>query len=465
MTLAATPAEPLLPTSQRGRWLVVGVIALALLLRCGVVVNERSTYQPQTDALHFDHLATSIAAGDGFGETIQPPMIGPTALRAPGYPVVLAAVYVVFGDHSYTMALLLNALLGAAVVAMVGLVGTQLLGRRVGFVAMALAAVHPGMVLIGTSLQLEPMITLLALGALAAALEHRRAPRGLLWPLAAGVLLGAAVLTREQAFFFLPPIAWLLWTADGTRPPWRDRVALRPVAVTALAAFFVVLPWTIRNAVQLDAFVPVTTSAGFGLVGTYNETSEANTVHPGQWITPYEDPRTADVMLALDDPTEVRMDAELRDLTVDIVREHPTYPLRVAFWNTVRGLDLDGGDYTRFIAPYLPYPDWLLTPSIVFGWLVLALATVGAFTRRIRSVPIAIWVIPVTAFAFMIVFLPFSIRYRALLEPFLLFLAASIAVTLYDRSTGAPADDPDPAPPTPGPRRRPPLVAAPPPSG
>ncbi|MGH9137821.1 MAG: hypothetical protein ACRD0G_12350, partial [Acidimicrobiales bacterium] len=92
----------ILPAGRRGRWLVVAVLGLALLLRIGVVLENRAEYEPRTDALQFDHLATSISNGDGFGPSPQPPAEGPTALRAPLYPAVLGAVYVVFGERSWT---------------------------------------------------------------------------------------------------------------------------------------------------------------------------------------------------------------------------------------------------------------------------------------------------------------------------------------------------------------------------
>jgi 4-amino-4-deoxy-L-arabinose transferase-like glycosyltransferase len=447
--------ERILPTSRRGWWIVGLVLLAAVGFRVGVVLAIKGGYHPETDALQFDQLATRLARGYGFGPAPQAPMIGPTALRAPLYPLLLAGTYALFGIHSYTSGLVVNAVLGVVVVALVGVVGTQLCGRRIGGTAMGLAAVFPPMVLTGSSLQLEPLLTALCLGSLAATLQHRRAPRGLLWPIVAGACLGLGVLAREQAFFFLPVIAWLLWTASGSRPPWRDR-ATRTALVAPICAVLVVLPWTIRNAVELHAFVPVTTSAGFGLAGTYNDTAEAQR---SRWIPPYNDPRAEEVILGLHNPTEVRMDAALRHLSLEIVRETPSYPVATGFWNTIRGFDLDGGAYTRLIAPFVPYPSWLLNPSIWAGWLLLGLAILGVTTAAIRTAPRSVWLIPIALTAFMAVALPFSIRYRALLEPFTIVLAAGAVVALADAARRTtPASAPAP-PPSTGRRRQ--LVAAP----
>lgn len=440
-TGSSDDGAPVLPVSRTGKWLVVAVLFLALFLRVAVTFESRSDYVPQTDARHFDLIATSLANGDGYGDAVVPvEAVGPSALRAPLYPFSLAAVYVVFGDHDWTAGRLANAALGTLLVAMIGLVAALLFSRRIAFVAMAIAAVHPTLVLVGSSLNLEPLLVTLSMATLAVALFYRRSPRGLALPVAAGVLLGLTILTRELGFLLLLPIAWLLWTG---RPRF-SRHALMPPVVAVVAAFVVVVPWTIVNYVRLDAFVPVTTSSGYGLAGTYNETARANRA---EWIGPDFDPETAAIIAGIDDPTEANIDKELRSASIDFVREHPTYPVEVAFWNTVRLFDLDGGDYNRSIAPFVPYPGWLTKISIVASFGLLILAIIGAFFRAARRVPLAVWAIPVLTYVFMVITLPASIRYRASLEPFFILLAslpvAAVLERVLDRRSAA-APEPSP---------------------
>jgi 4-amino-4-deoxy-L-arabinose transferase-like glycosyltransferase len=422
--------EGVLPRTNRGRYLVLALLGLALLLRVGVVLENRHEYRPLTDAAHFDLIAGQMADGKGFEGANLPPTEGPSAIRAPGYPAVLAAVYLVFGNDSWTMGRLLNAAIGTALVALVGLVAAQLWSRREGLLALAMAAVYPPLILVGSSLQLEPLLVSLALAALAVALHHRRRPSGLLWPVVAGVLLGLAVLTRELAFAFLVPVVWLVWPSgeDGRRHLTREAL-MAPLALV-VAAFLVVVPWTARNAVQLDAFVPITTSAGFGLVGTYNDTSRAN---DAQWIQPYDDPELAELMLAQEHPTEVELDGVLRDYTVDYIREHPGYPVEVAFWNTVRMFELDQGDYSLFISQFVPYPRYLTKASILSFYALAVLAAIGLFMPLTRRIPKVIWVAPVLSYVVLVVLLPGSVRYRASLEPFFILLATATAAWVLDR--------------------------------
>jgi hypothetical protein len=95
----------------------------------------------------------------------------------------------------------------------------------------------------------EPLFMALLWGALALLLAADASERPYTAALA-GVLLGLAALTRDPALYFAPvAVAWLL-----VRRPAR---AWRPAIAFATAVVLTILPWTIRNWVRYDAFVPV----------------------------------------------------------------------------------------------------------------------------------------------------------------------------------------------------------------
>jgi hypothetical protein len=122
-------------------------------------------------------------------------------------------------------------------------------------VAGALVALYPDLVWFTAHFWSETLfLALLWWGferLLAAQASGERAPA-----LAAGLLFGLAALTRETVLYFLPLAALWLWEAR------RD---VRPAAAFALAATLVILPWTGRNWVVWDAFVPVSTAGGLNL--------------------------------------------------------------------------------------------------------------------------------------------------------------------------------------------------------
>src|SRR5690349_7891023 len=177
---------------RRFGWAVGAVLVLALVLRIGYVALTPG-YAIVDDARDYDAHARSIAAGDGFAR-LGPGPERVTAFRPPAYPLLLAGVYRLTGHETkadtrrVVDGRIANALVGTAIVALIGVLALQLFDRRVALVAMALAAVYLPLILIGGALMSEPLFTALLLGALAAAIAHRRSAHRLRWVLLAGVL-------------------------------------------------------------------------------------------------------------------------------------------------------------------------------------------------------------------------------------------------------------------------------------
>jgi 4-amino-4-deoxy-L-arabinose transferase-like glycosyltransferase len=430
-----SPASPrLLPSTRRG-WQFVGVVVgVAFVLRVAVVLATRHSYHPLNDAVSYDFIANSMAHGHGYGNTLIVPAAGASSYRAPMYPAVLAIAYAIFG-HSITIGRLEQAVIGSAFVVMVGIVATQLWSRREGAVAMAIAAVHPTFILYGSGLQLEPLLMTLSMSTLAAALQHRRHPRGLLWPAVAGLLLGLALLTRELAAALVLPVGWLLLTAG--RPRSSDARRWGRAALAAPAAFLVVIhvshvPWTVRNELRLHSFQPVSTSQGYTLAGTYNNSSLHNQTWPALWIPPYYDPTLGKLLLTRPHPSEVWTDEVTRSAAITFIKHHPSYLAKVAYWNTVRLFDLDGTKAALFDAQFLPYPRALTVAAVFASYLLELLAVVALFLRRTWTAPRVVWLIPILAFV-PIALISGFLRYRASIEPFTLLLATVTVVHYAER--------------------------------
>jgi 4-amino-4-deoxy-L-arabinose transferase-like glycosyltransferase len=251
-----------LPTAA---WLI---LLLALLLRVGYMVATPG-YELVHDATDYDRAARTVAAGDGW-----PLSHGrATTFRPPAYPLLLAGVYKVAGVEHGTKhervvpARILGILIGTLIVAMIGVIARQLWGRRVMLLALAGAAVYIPLILVGGAVMSEPLFALLLLGALAAAIQHRRSTHRWRWVVTAGVLAGLTCLTRANALVLLLPLGLAVWTV---RPRWSVRALAAPALLVVLA-LLTISPWTIRNAVVFDRFIPVSTQLGSALAGTYND--------------------------------------------------------------------------------------------------------------------------------------------------------------------------------------------------
>jgi 4-amino-4-deoxy-L-arabinose transferase-like glycosyltransferase len=419
----------------RRRWaMVAGLLVLALVLRLGYVAVTPG-YTIVHDARDYDHHAVSIAAGDGMA------LLGPgpsrhTAFRPPGYPYFLAGIYRLGGrdwlrSHDRIVAgRIANAVVGTAIVALLGLLCAQLLGRRVALVAMALAAVYLPLILVGGALMSEPLFAALLLGALVAAVQCRRSAHRWRWVVLAGVLGGLAILTRANAAVLLLPLALAVW---DVRPRWSWRALALPALLVAVAAL-TVAPWTVRNAVELHAFVPVTTQLGTALAGTYNVEARADTHRPASWRSLRRVPELQYLVRTSvwRRTPEATLERRLRAVALRFIADHPGYVPKVVYWNTRRALELAGLTWARHTYSTVSVgPGWA-DAGVVMFWLCALLAIAGALTRRARRIPFHVAAVPVLLWLSVVVLAFETPRYRTGIDPFVVLLAAVALVAAWD---------------------------------
>lgn len=421
------------PTHQRRRvpWFAVAalvVIALALVLRL-LYVDATPGYALRHDARDYDRHAQSIAIGEGYSRRLA--YGRPTAFRPPGYPYFLAGVYRLAGVERAPVlqrvraARLAGALVGTAVVALIGLLALQLWGRRMSILAMALGAVYVPLILVGGAVMSEPLFVVAMLAAMAAAIHQRRSRHRYGFALLAGVLAGLAILTRANAVVLLLPLAFAVW--DGSpRRSWR---ALGPAAALTAAAVLTVAPWTVRNAEVLHSFVPVSTQLGSSLAGTYNDAARTDQNNPGAWRSIKRVPEYRSLWRHVRSTPEPVLEARLRRAAVRYIRAHPLYPAEVGFWNTARMLDLAGHRRWRATAATISVePGWADRGVICF-WIFAVMAIAGAATRLARGVPTWVWAVPALMFLSVVFLAVETPRYRTALDPFIVLLVAAAAAT------------------------------------
>jgi 4-amino-4-deoxy-L-arabinose transferase-like glycosyltransferase len=284
---------------------VVG--AAALVVRLAWVLAVRRPGFAFNDAIMYHTTAMSLRAGDGY----VPLTGGPTARWPPGYSTLLAGVYGVFGVRPVAGEIV-NAVIGAATVVLLMLAVERAIDRRTAIVAGVLLAVLPGPILWTDVLVAETLYTAIFVLALLV-LVH--ATPTLRWMVALGLVIGIGALVRGEALTWgLLPIV-LFWR-DLPKP-----VLARRVAVLAAVAALVMAPWTVRNAVVMDAFVPVATNASQTLwSGHHAGATGAQTYPPDD----YEDRFAPELP-----ERELEASAALRDDAVEYMLTHPVRELQL----------------------------------------------------------------------------------------------------------------------------------------
>ena len=411
------------PSAGPGRADTVAAIVWVVLLvafaaRAAAAFDARGI-APVSDAFDYARHAHSIAAGNGYPDTLYAAPGSPTAIRPPALPHLLGGVEAVTGSPSLAP-LLMQALLGTLAVALVWFIARELFGDRPALIAAGLAAIFPPLVLITRAPLTEVLFVPLELAVVALVLLARRSQAPWKLALAAGVLCGAAALTRQAGLFLLLPLAVGLFTAFDRR-----RAAIATAAAVA-ATVLVVAPWTARNAAEFDRFIPVALQDGFLLSGTYNPLAEASAEAPGAWRSPADIPELGRLFRnpAVD---EAELNDGLSEYGREYLIDHPAYAVEVSARNTLRlfGLGAGSGAVTR--AAYDEMGTRSETARDVAGVTVvvvalLALAGVVLLVRR-RLGPLFVWLVPLILLATTVPIIG-SPRYRAVVDPFLIMLAA-----------------------------------------
>jgi hypothetical protein len=245
---------------RRPALLLALVFALGLGLRLDYAI--RAPERPVDDARAYARIARSLYEGEGFtqGEGPAHRHLQPASNYTPGLPLLTAAVYALRHAPDKEMARIFLALLSSLAVPLAFLLGKRFGGPGAGLIAALPTAIYPALLEYSGMLMTEPLGTALLAATILAFLWACEGARR--WPWAcAGLLAGAmAMLRPEYALLIavLPGIA-LLRLRRGSGTAWRG---VAPVALMVGCACLVILPWTVRNFVVFDRFVPLSTGGG-----------------------------------------------------------------------------------------------------------------------------------------------------------------------------------------------------------
>jgi hypothetical protein len=210
------------------------------------------------------------------------------------------------------------------------------------------------------------------------------------------------------------------------------------VLILLVATAVTILPWTIRNAVELHHFIPVSDETGITLRGTYNPVSAAFHPVPYKWIFFWKIPQDQDLRRTAARYDEVQLGDRLQSRALHYIREHPLAPLSAALHNTLRMFELEGEFARRASAAAMGLHDNVARTGVIAFWILCLLALAGVFTSVARSAPRWIWSLPVL-YALSIVFINVETpRFREPIDPFLILLAACAVTSLGLRLRGAP---------------------------
>jgi 4-amino-4-deoxy-L-arabinose transferase-like glycosyltransferase len=247
---------------DRPHRLILAAALAGLILRLAFAFGYWIDKPLTHDEREYLALAAGLQDGRGFSyRALEPGDMTPRFGRAPGYPLLLAAIGAGSDTASSTPARVkvAQAIVGALTVWLLGTIAMYSAGAKAGIVASSLAAIHPPLVWTSAYVLSEALYTCVAFtAAFVLQLAVDRAARGATpragapLSLAAGALTGLAVLVRPAMLLFLPlAVLWL----------FRRRMTVLAIALVG-ASVAVIGPWTARNLSVYGRFVLVASEGG-----------------------------------------------------------------------------------------------------------------------------------------------------------------------------------------------------------
>ena len=329
--------------------------AAVLLVQLAVDVVLHHQVNPlYSDAGAYSSMAARLAQHWTFGPQV--------AFRPPGWILVLAGLYRVFGVHP-NVGLVFNAILVAVNANLVLRLALRLgLPSPAAVVSAVGAGLFPWMLILGATLYSETFYVSIVLGLTLAVLAltgDTRPGRGLWWRWGlVGLVTASGILVRPALMFWVPIGLWFAFRRSGPRG-WR-------IAASFLVGILLVLGvWTVRNYERLHAFVLVDTAGGSTLAISNN-----SLVHGGQ------DPAAVPILTG----PEAQVNDEYQSMADHWITSHPGEFAVLVVERVVRSFDpmsllnkgVVGGPLVRWAARIL----WMGVPL---------LAVVGVFRRHRES--------------------------------------------------------------------------------
>lgn len=244
-------------------WWVVAAVVAGFVLRAVWVANAAHTPLGLYDPARYLSAGIQIARGKGYRE---PFTSQPTAYYPPGYPgfvgaVIWLSLHNPFMHNAVALIGYIQALLGAATIAAAAVIGRRVASPAAGIGAAALVALYPNLIFHTAAVLSETLCIALLLGALAVLWWHTDGrPPSRRQVVVFAVLFALGVMVRPIS---LPVVAVLIFLWWREAPDQRQFLRWSAVAVGVLAV--VMGSWTIRNAVQMHHFVPLSTNTGDNL--------------------------------------------------------------------------------------------------------------------------------------------------------------------------------------------------------
>jgi 4-amino-4-deoxy-L-arabinose transferase-like glycosyltransferase len=398
----------------------LAMIAFGGLLIRLLYTGLNRSYPVIGDALTFHRDAAHLAAGEGFRRAYE----DMATAEHPPLHIVFLALIDLLGGHGTLAQKFVLCFVGAGTVVALGVLGRTVAGPRAGLIAAGIGAVYPLLWVIDGSLMSETEYALLITIMLLVAYRYLAAPSPRR-ALALGAVIALATLTRGEAVGFVIVLALPL--AYRTSATWRGRVRTAALMVGAFCA--VMAPWSVRNLVTFKQPILISTN-GYGVMIGANCDGSYYGDLKGSWdYSCFTNRYKGD---------ESQYSVDYRDRGLRYARDHAGRIPHVVALRLLREFDFYRPNQSMIFQAsegrYYEVARW----GIRVYWLLLPFGLAGAWLLWRRRHPLQILAAPVVVGVVVAVLVYGSTRFRVVMEPVLVILAAVAVDAIVRRVKGQP---------------------------
>ena len=225
---------------------ILTLIGFALLVRLFVLIIFPSVQYSFGDSSDYQKAAHALCIKLPYPDATELPFF-----RAPGLPIFLALA-TVCSPHTTTLGRL--ALIFTDLISVIGLISlTHLLGLKTKVQLLTALAFAISPLVVGQTLdiQSEPLFQCFTIWLTVAIFNHSKRSRFI-----AGLLFGAAALTRPVAIGFIPLILWGIWQIT-------PKILVKGSLLFFFGAFLIISPWSYANFLRTGEFILINDAAGY----------------------------------------------------------------------------------------------------------------------------------------------------------------------------------------------------------
>ncbi len=408
----AVAAEPCSKAPRLKMGPTAAVLGVALLMRALVIWTVVTRYPPQwlyTRGMEMGLLAKSLLAGRGLSSPFGGDT-GPTAIVAPVYPLLVAAVFRVFGEYSIASAvaiLIAQTIVNLITIWLIMHVARRLFNQATATLAGFVWACSLPLVWMPTILWETSLSCCLLVGLFALVLKYRDlATMGPSQWITLGGYCGLCALVNPALLLSLAgAVLWLAYVTRGRQSYW-------PL-LSLLTFVLVFAPWPIRNARVFHAFVPLRTTVGFEL---WMGNREGATGFLDESVFPmFNKQELADYVAR----GEVGYSAHKSELAKKYIASHPA-----------EFLELTARRFVRFWTGTGTQNGSLLFAIHATATTLLGTIALWLLVRRRRFDVAALFAIPMLLFPIPYVITHAEFRYRLVIDPIMTVMCAYAVVEL-----------------------------------